>query len=149
MARVALLDVNVLVALFFPSHVHHETAHDWFEDHRRDGWATCPITENGFVRVASQQPSAEGTWRPDVVLDRLRRFCGSGRHELWSDLISLRDEKLFDPGYIPGAGQLTDVYLLGLAMKMKGRLVTFDRSIPLRAVRGATKDSLHVLASAE
>ena len=51
-SRVSLLDVNVLVALFFPDHVHHELAHDWFADHREQGWATCPLTENGLVRVA-------------------------------------------------------------------------------------------------
>ena len=74
-ARVSLLDVNVLVALFFPDHVHHDLAHDWFADHRHEGWATCPLTENGFVRVACQQPSDDALVRPVDVIAHLARFC--------------------------------------------------------------------------
>ena len=67
---VLLLDVNLLVALFHPDHVHHEIAHDWFADHLREGWATCPLTESGFIRVALQQASGDARMRPAVIFER-------------------------------------------------------------------------------
>jgi toxin-antitoxin system PIN domain toxin len=149
MATIALLDVNVLVALFFPEHVHHEIAHDWFAEHRHLGWATCPVTENGFVRVATQQPTDSGLIRATDALAHLARFCTDEHHHQWSDTVSLTDEKLFAPEFIGSYRQVTDVYLLGLAKKMKGALLTFDRSIPLKAVRGATSAHLVVIAPVE
>lgn len=147
MASVALLDVNVLVALFFPEHVHHEIAHDWFADHRRHGWATCPITENGFVRVATQQPTDSGLIRAGEALEHLGRLCADEQHHQWTDAVSLTDPKLFVPEFISSHRHVTDIYLLGLAKKMKGSLVTFDRTIPLAAVRGATSGHLQVLSA--
>lgn len=141
----ALLDVNVLVALFDGDHVHHELAHDWFADNRASGWATCPLTENGLIRVvANPRYGAVLSSLPDLV-ERLRRFRGSGHHDFWTDTVSLADETLFAPGYVRGHGQVTDIYLLGLALKQGGRLVTFDRTIPLGAVLGATPDTLSVI----
>lgn len=147
-ARVSLLDVNVLVALFFPDHVHHELAHDWFADHRHEGWATCPLTENGFIRVACQQPSGDAFVRPADAISHLSRFCGDKLHRSWTDTVSLTDPDNFAPQFIRGHQQVTDVYLLGLAKKMGGRLATFDRTIPVKAVRGATADLLHVIEPA-
>ena len=147
MPRVALLDVNVLVALFVPEHVHHEAAHDWFADEHHHGWATSPTTENGFVRVISQLPSDDGPLRPETIIERLRRFCASDRHHAWADDVSIDDASLFVPSFIRGHRQVTDVYLLGLARKQGGRLVTFDRSIPLKAVKGATPAMLDVIAA--
>ncbi len=149
MSRVALLDVNVLVALFNPVHVHHELAHDWFADHRASGWATCPLTENGFLRVLGNPVRGDQTMPiPDLVA-RLRKFCASGHHEFWADAVSLRDERLFNASFARGHRQLTDVYLLGLATKKRGRLVTFDRTIPLAAVIGASRATLEVVSSVE
>ena len=145
MARVALLDVNVLVALFDPDHVHHELAHDWFADHRAGGWATCPITENGFVRVVSNPRYRADAARASVVIGQLRRFCASGDHHFWPATISLRDEALFLVDAARGHRQLTDLYLLGLARKMGGALATFDRTIPLAAVKGLKSDQLAVI----
>jgi len=144
-ARVSLLDVNVLVALFFPDHVHHDLAHDWFADHRHEGWATCPLTENGFVRVACQQPSDDALVRPVDVIAHLARFCRDKLHHMWTDSVSLTDTALFAPQFIGGHRQVTDVYLVGLAKKMAGRLATFDRAIPVEAVRGGTAELLHVI----
>lgn len=144
-ARVSLLDVNVLVALFFPDHVHHDLAHDWFSDHRHEGWATCPLTENGLIRVACQQPSDELLVRPADVIAGLERFCRDKLHRAWTDVITLTDATLFAPQFISSHRQLTDVYLLGLAKKMGGRLATFDRTIPVKAVRGGTAELLHVI----
>ncbi len=144
-SRVTLLDVNVLVALFFPDHVHHDLAHEWFADHRRHGWATCPITENGLIRVACQQPSDDVLVRPADVIGHLQKLCRDTHHRAWTDAVSLTDTALFAPQFIRGHRQLTDVYLLGLAKKMGGRLATFDRTIPVKAVRGATADLLQVI----
>ena len=144
---VTLLDVNVLVALFVARHVHHELAHDWFADQRSLGWATCPITENGFVRLMSQPVGTSVVYRPAEALDMLRVFCRSGHHHFWKDSVSLADERVFDPSLIRGHKQITDVYLLGLAKSSGGALATFDRTISLGAVKGATKSHLQVISA--
>jgi toxin-antitoxin system PIN domain toxin len=146
MARVALLDVNILVALFDADHVHHDLAHDWFADHRAAGWATCPITQAGLVRVVTNPAYRADPPRPAVVIDLLRRFCSSGQHHFWAANVSLVDEAVFDMGAIHGHRQLTDLYLLGLARKMGGALATFDRTITKSAVKGLRADQLLVVA---
>ena len=148
MDRPALLDVNVLIALFDSEHVHPELAHDWFSDNRRDGWATCPVTENGFLRVLSSPAYRSALYRLPDLMVRLRTFCGDPHHRFWPDTVSFRDASLFDPGLIGGHRQLTDIYLLGLAMKKDGCLVTFDRAIPVKAVIGADTGTLTVVAPA-
>ncbi len=134
---VALLDVNVLVSLFDPAHPNHEDAHRWFGRHRKQGWATCPITVNGCVRVLSSPAYPSVRASPAEVMAHLRTFCDSPEHEFWSGSANLLDDSLFRPQSIAAHNQITDVYLLGLAVQQKGRLVTFDRSIPLKAVAGA------------
>jgi toxin-antitoxin system PIN domain toxin len=146
MARVALLDVNILVALFDPDHVHHDLAHDWFADHRSAGWATCPITQLGLVRVVTNPAYRPDAPRPGVVIDLLRRFCASGQHHFWPADASLIADAAFDLGVIHGHRQLTDLYLLGLARKMGGALATFDRTITRSAVKGLKADQLLVIA---
>ena len=143
----ALLDVNVLVALFDPAHPNHEQAHGWFGRHRRRGWATCPITINGCVRVLSNPayPSVEAT--PAEVSSRLRALCSSPDHTFWPDEVSLLDDALFRPPMISGHRRITDVYLLGLTVRRQGKLVTFDRSIPLKAVIGAEPCHLELLGA--
>jgi len=143
MKRPALLDVNVLVALFDPDHVHHEAAHGWFGAEKPAGWATCPLTENGFVRVLSNPAYSASPGRPAELAERLRAFRSSGHHVFWPDDASLCDTRLF--ALSVSHRQLTDVYLLGLARARGGRLATFDRSIPLRAVRGAGPEHLVVI----
>jgi hypothetical protein len=145
MSGVALLDVNVLVALFDPDHVHHELAHDWFADHRSAGWATCPVTENGFLRVLSNPAYGRDALRPDRLVERLRKFRASGDHVFWTDSVSLSDGRFFNLALAPGFRQVTDVYLLGLARKMQGCLATFERAIPVRAVIGATRSNLQII----
>jgi toxin-antitoxin system PIN domain toxin len=144
--RVALLDVNVLLALANPDHAHHELAHDWFADHRSHGWATCATTQNGFVRVLSNAAARAGTFRPSEVLELLRRFCSAREHVFWPDAVSLTDASLFNPSLIRGHRQVSDVYLLGLAKKMGGYLATFDAGIPLSAVVGATRNTIAVIS---
>jgi|SRR6185436_10593038 len=142
---VTLLDVNVLIALFDEMHVHHEAAHQWFGRNRRLGWATCPLTENGFIRIISNPTyPGRGTKLADAI-SRLEEFRASGNHVFWSDSISLRDGRVFRPQHITGHRQLTDIYLLGLALQNGGRLGSFDRTIPLRSVAGAKPEHLAVL----
>jgi hypothetical protein len=147
-SRIALLDVNLLVALFDADHVHHEVAHDWFADHRANGWATCSVTETGVVRVLAATRGGAAPARPADLVERLQRFCSSGHHTFWPHSVSLRDENVFRPSFVRGHSQITDVYLLGLAVRMGGCLATFDRTIPVGAVVGATPDALHVISAA-
>jgi len=143
----ALLDVNVLVALHDPAHPNHEDAHRWFGRNRKRGWATCPVTVNGCVRVLSNPAYPIATAAPAEVASRLRVLCAGPGHELWSDSVSLLDESLFRPQAIAGHRQITDTYLLGLAVRHGGRLATFDRSIPLKAVVGAGAAHLELIGS--
>lgn len=145
MIRPALLDVNVLVALFDADHVHHEIAHDWFADNRPAGWATCPITENGLVRVLTHPAYGSTIATVPAILQRFQAFCASGHHQFWPETISVADGALFVPAFIRGHRQLTDVYLLGVAHRNGGRLATFDRTVPVGAVRGADAESLAVI----
>ena len=149
MSRTALLDVNVLLALSNPKHTHHEIAHDWFADNHSHGWATCAVTENGFVRVLSNAAARAGAFRPSEVIDLLRRFCSAREHVFWPDAVSLTDAALFNPSLIRGHRQVSDVYLLGLAKKMGGYLVTFDGGIPLGAVIGATRDTIAIISGGD
>lgn len=146
---VALLDVNVLVALFDPAHPNHEDAHHWFSRHRRHGWATCPITINGCVRVLSNPayPTVHAT--PAQVVSHLHGMCGSSDHHFWDDSVSLLQNSLFRPEMIAGHQSVTDVYLLGLAVRQVSRLATFDRSISVKAVIGASPQHLEIIGDAQ
>jgi toxin-antitoxin system PIN domain toxin len=142
-----LLDVNLLIALFDETHVHHEAAHDWFSDNRQRGWVTCPFTENGFIRIVSQSlPGRPAVERPGALAAHLRGLCTASDHVFWSASVSLRDPKIFDLSAAPSR-HLTDIYLAGLALANGGVLATFDRSIPLKAVVGASPDLLEVIGA--
>jgi toxin-antitoxin system PIN domain toxin len=143
-ARIALLDVNVLVALFDPDHPHHEPAHDWLVANRSSGWATCPLTENGLLRILSNVAYSGAPLQADAVRERLTSFCESGQHESYPDDISLLERGRFRLAGVTHR-QLTDIYLLGLAVHHGGRLATFDRGIPRHAVLGAGSDQLVVI----
>ncbi len=139
---IGLLDVNVLVALAWPNHVHHSAAVAWFTDHGPSGWATCPITESGFVRVSSNRraiPSARGV--PEA-LEILRRWRNLDGHTFWSDDVSLAVCAEIDTARITGYRQLTDAHLLALAIRRGGRLVTFDAAVVELAPPG---DAVQVL----
>jgi hypothetical protein len=144
---IALLDVNVLIALHDPAHPNHEEAHRWFGRNRKRGWATCPVTVNGCIRVLSNPAYPTVTAAPAEAASRLRALCGGSDHEFWSDSVSLLDESLFRTQAITGHRQITDIYLLGLAVRHGGRLATLDRSIPLKAVVGASAAHLELIGS--
>lgn len=130
-----LLDVNLLLALSDPRHIHHEIAHDWFEGKGHEAWATCPLTENGFIRIASHPsyPNRPGGVR--VVAAILQRMCQIRGHRFWPDDVSILD--VLEPSAVISQSHLTDVYLIGLAVHRRAKLATLDQRIPVTAVRGA------------
>ena len=140
----ALLDVNVLIALLDADHVLHARAVQWFADHGKDGWASCPITQNGCVRIMASAgyPNALPV---RAVIERLRGATQAPQHEFWPDTVSLLDARVADPMRIHGPRQLTDVYLLALAVSRGGRFVTFDVAVPREAAKGAERRHLLVL----
>lgn len=139
-----LLDINVLIALHDRDHVHHERAALWFESNIQQGWASCPLTQNGCLRIMSQ-PGYSSPQPLSVLVAMLQNSTATPFHAMWNDDISLLDAARFRHPNIHSQRQLTDLYLLGLAVKNGGRLASFDQRIPLGAVRGATKDHLALL----
>ncbi len=140
----ALLDVNVLLARFDPEHSHHRRARAWLNRHWNHGWASCPLTENGFVRIVTQPRYRQPITLADAI-SIMRAQIELPGHEFWPDAVSIADPNVFDHGRILGSSQITDIYLLALAVKNGGRLVTFDRAIPIAAVRGAEPTHLVVI----
>src|SRR5437879_5083689 len=114
--------------------------HRWFAANGKKGWATCPITENGFIRVLSQAAYPSGQRRPSDLIRILGRLkaANSKTHEFWADEVSLTDESRFQIRYVVGSRQVTDVYLLGLAAQRGGKLLSFDQSLPWQAIRNGT-----------
>ncbi len=140
----ALLDVNVLLALLDTDHVDHPRARAWLTSEIVHGWASCAVTQNGFVRIVSQ-PRYPSPVPIAETVRRLRRATQSEYHEFWPCDLSLLDQEVIDPTRLHGPRQVTDAYLLALATSKRGRLVTFERSLPLDAVRGAREDNLALL----
>ena len=139
-----LLDVNVLIALLDPDHSLHERAREWFGRNAPDGWTSSPITQNGCVRVMSH-PRYPNTLPVRPIVERLREATRSHHHEFWTDDVSPLDPRIVDASRIHAPRQLTDLYLLALAVHRGGRFVTFDASVPVSAVRGAEKKHLVAL----
>ena len=137
----ALLDINVLVALLDGGHSHHARALDWFLAHAGTGWASCPLTQNGCLRILSQP----GYARPLPLLavaERMRTFTAAPVHEFWPDSPSVLDPDAVRLDRIHGPAQITDSYLLALAVAHGGRFVTFDERIAVGTVPGATPGHL-------
>jgi toxin-antitoxin system PIN domain toxin len=139
-----LPDVNVLIALIDPAHVHHDAAHVWFSHEGRRAWATCPLTENGVLRVVGhpRYPNSQGT--PAAVALLMRRLCALPGHVFWADDISLLDGTRLNPARILSSGQVTDSYLLALALAHRGKLATFDRRLVIDAVSNGAR-GLHLI----
>ena len=144
-AQPGLLDVNVLVALIDPAHQSHGAAHAWFKANQSYGWATCPITENGCLRIMSHP----GYPFPGLTVERVRGILTElvrvGDHRFWPDSLSFLDPERVDLTQT-GPKHLTDLYLVGLAVLKGGRLITFDRTIPCHAIIGFRPHHLEVLA---
>ena len=130
-----LLDVNVLLALVDPLHAHHERTKHFFVNRHPAAWATCPIVENGFLRVLSGTGYANRVDSPKtarILLDQM--IASSSGHQFWPDDVSLSDRRLFPA--LPASRHLTDLYLLGLAVKHGGRFATFDQNIDASLIPG-------------
>ncbi len=137
----ALFDVNVLIALLDQDHAMHEQARGWFAANAQRGWASCPITQNGCVRVMSHPAYPNGV-PVGAIMERLGEATASAQHQFWADDVSLLDSRVADRTRIHGPRQLTDLYLLALAVRHRGRFVSFDSSIALTAIKGAEQKHL-------
>ena len=138
----ALLDVNVLIALLDSAHVHHGQAMAWLERESAHGWASCPLTENGCIRIMAQ-PGYPGAFTAGEVASRLGEAAAHPTHEFWPADRSVLERGTLDWDHILGHRQIADAYLLALAVDRGGRFVTFDRNVALEAVPGA--DETHRL----
>ncbi len=142
----SLLDINVVIALLDPDHRFHVHAHEWWNIHSAMGWASCPITENGVIRIMSNPVYRQNKQlNPFQLISALERFIVKTNHVFWPDEISFLDSGIFKADRIHGASQLTDLYLLALATEKGARLATFDRNIPLSALAKAKDENLCVI----
>ena len=140
----SLFDVSTLLALFDPLHIGSSVTRQWWSENRDEGWASCPLTQNGFLRIISQAtyPNAVPL---GTAIALLTAQIADSNHEFWPDEISLTDTERFDHAGMLGPKQITDIYLLGLAVRNDARFVTLDRSISIISVRNATASNLVVL----
>lgn len=132
--KAALLDVNVLTALLWPTHEHHEAAHRWFAARGDAGWASCSLTQLGFVRIVSNPAFSRDALSPTEALTLLSENLTQASHEFWSESLQVPAAVKAVESSLQGYRQLTDAYLLALAHRRKGVLATFDRGI--RALAG-------------
>ena len=140
----ALLDVNVLIALLDSAHIMHRAAVSWLQDEINHGWASCPIVENGVIRIMSQ-PGYPNTQPAAQVARRLAEASATEDHRFWPHDFSLLSDGLVDWTRLLGHRQVTDVYLLATAVRNGGRFVTFDRRIDTALVRGASDQHLCII----
>jgi uncharacterized protein len=141
-----LLDVNLLIALIDPSHVGHDPAHRWFAETGGEAWATCPITENGVIRIVGNPRYPNSPGSPAAVVPIVAGLRDHPGHTFWSDDLSLIGSELVSPDEIATSGQVTDTYLLALALAHGGALATLDRRLSTKAVyRG--RSALHLVAA--
>jgi len=140
-----LLDVNVLIALIDPSHVQHDVAHEWFAGQGQTAWATCPLTENGVLRIVghARYPNSPGT--PAAVAQLMAGLRALPGHAFWPDDISLLDAEKLDATRLLSSAQVTDSYLLALACAHGGQLATFDRRLVTDAVHSGAR-GLHLIS---
>lgn len=139
-----LLDVNVLIALVDPRHVFHDTANMWFRREAVASWATCPITENGLIRIVGNSRYRNPVGPPSEVVGVLALLREMEGHVFWPDTVSLADDRLIDPSALTTPEQVTDTYLLALAVSNGGRLATLDRRLSADAVADG-KAALHLI----
>lgn len=140
----ALLDVNVLIALLDSDHVHHARAKAWLKENIRHGWASCPLTQNGCIRIMSQ-PGYPNALPAAAVAERLAAATATNHHAFWPDAVSMLDAGRIAWNAVLGSRQVTDVYLLALAVQQDGRLVTLDRAVQLKSVPGSKARHLVVV----
>lgn len=139
-----LLDVNVLLALLDPGHEHHVAARRWWAPKVNDDWCTCPITELGFLRIASGSGYPRITEQLPKLIETLQALCKAPDHRYWSADIFLSD--VIPPKSAITSAHTTDIYLLALAIEHGSKLATFDEKIPARMLPGGP-EALEVIPS--
>jgi hypothetical protein len=127
--KVCLLDTNLLIALLWPSHERHEVAVKWFARHRGKGWATCPLTQAGFVRIVSNPAFSRDAVQPREAIQVLAANTTAKDHEFWPDELPFAEAVAYAGVRLMGHQQVTDAYLLGLAIRRGGVLATLDERI--------------------
>jgi toxin-antitoxin system PIN domain toxin len=142
---ISLLDVNMLIALAWPSHVHHQIAQEWFSANAPKGWATCPLTQCAFVRISSNPKIIPEAVAPKEALALLNKIVDLKNHTFWKNNISILD-KTIPASLLMGHRQVTDAYLLGLAIQHGGRLVSFDGGLSALLPQNSPHTrSLHII----
>ena len=145
----ALLDVNVLIALAWPNHLHHELVTRWFRRQQRNGWATCSVSQSGFVRVSSNSRILPGAKSPGEALSLLRELVALPHHHFLPDEVSLATSELINPQRIMGHRQVTDAHLLAVALSNDAQLATLDRGIRLLVPEGrVAEEAVRLLTEA-
>jgi len=144
--KTALLDLNILTALFWPAHEHHAAAHAWFRDRAHARWATCPLTQLGFVRLVTNPAFSRDALSPAEAVELLAQNVAHAQHEFWSEGLQLSAAVQGIESRLLGYRQLTDAYLLSLARQHKGVLATFDRGLRTLA-EGGFESALEVVAT--
>lgn len=127
--KAALLDINILTALLWPTHEHHVVAHRWFGRRADASWATCSLTQLGFVRIVSNPAFSRDALSPIEALALLGENIAHPAHEFWTDSIQVPTAVKGMEARLQGYKQLTDAYLVALAHRRKGVLATFDRGV--------------------
>lgn len=124
-----LLDLNVLIALAWPEHSAHHAAERWFSRNADRGWATCPLVQAGFVRILSNPSFSPRAVSPQEAIAALRVSLEHPAHQFWADSIPVTNGLTYLEDRLVGHQQITDAYLLALALHRKGKLATLDRSL--------------------
>ena len=124
-----LLDVNVLIALAWPLHVHHAIAHAWFEKLGHKSWSTCPLTQLAFVRISSNPKIISTAVSPRAAVQALGEMIELAGHVFWADDLRVNDLASFASSALVGHRQVTDAYLIELAKRRKGKLATLDAGL--------------------
>ncbi len=143
---VYLLDVNVLIALVDPMHIQHDRAHAWFGRVGQHGFATCPLTENGLVRIIGHPRYPNSPGPPQVAIQSLNTIRGLAGHHFWPDDISIAEPRFFASELLSSHSRVTDSYLLALAHANGGRLASMDQKLATEVVRGGG-DALEIIQS--
>ena len=143
---VFLLDTNVLISLIWPNHSHHQRAHAWFSTLGDDRWATCPMTECGFVRISSNPGFDLETLTPPEAIAILRQTISHPRHVFWEDTLAICSSSRFPLQSLTGHKQITDAYLFTMAIERGEKLVTFDAGIPSLARNDADRQAIVLLS---
>ena len=139
-----LLDVNVLIALVDPAHIQHDKIHQWFSQIGNRSFATCPITENGLLRIVGHPRYPDSPGPPSTVAPTLAAIRALPGHSFWPDSISMVDPAFFDTAALSSHARVTDSYLLALAQANKGKLATMDHKLATEVVAGG-RSALEVI----